>query len=326
VSEIQHLLSWPFWNARQRRVRAVWRFAIFMALLLATTHAVFWAALRTDLPLRGLGIDAFVNRSIINCVLAAGFAAGCTFVLDRRGFDALGWVPSPRWWADLVFGAFLGAALISGVVAIERAAGWLTPVASHEPAPGLFLLKALALFVVAGAFEEIAFRSYMLRNFADGLNHRRIGPALALAGGTLGSSLLFGLAHAQNPSADVLSITNISLAGVFLAAGYVLTGRLALPLGLHVAWNYFQGVVFGVPVSGHVLESSLFKYTQGGPNLWTGGPFGIEGGLLGLYAMLVGLAAIAAWVYWREGELTLATSLLYDERWQPPAEETGVLA
>ena len=335
MSEILRVVSWPFWNARQRRVRALWRFALFMALLFATATAAFWAAGRAGLPMRGLEIEPFLVRSIINFVLGTAFVAGCTLLLDRRGLDALGWVPSPRWWADLAFGAFLGAALISVVVAIERAAGWLAPVAAHEGASFVFLLKALGLFVAAGAFEEVVFRSYMLRNFADGLNHRRIGPSLAIAGGTLLSSALFGLGHASNPNATVLSSVNIALAGVFLAAGYVLTGRLALPVGLHVAWNYFQGPVFGVPVSGFDIGQSILKHTQGGPALWTGGAFGIEGGLLGLFAMLAGVAATAAWVRWREGALALATSLLFAERPpepaptplpQAPAEETGVLA
>ena len=335
MSEILRVVTWPFWNARQRRMRALWRFVLFIALLFATATAAFWAAGRAGLPVRGLEIDPFLVRSLINFLLGAVFVAGCTFLLDRRGLDVLGWTPSSRGWADLAFGAFLGAALISGVVAIERAAGWLTPVAAHEGAPFLFLLKALALFIAAGAFEEIVFRSYMLRNFADGLNHRRIGPAMAIVGGTVLSSALFGLGHASNPNATVLSSVNIALAGVFLAAGYVLTGRLALPVGLHVAWNYFQGPVFGVPVSGFDIGRSILKHTQGGPALWTGGPFGIEGGLLGLFAMLAGVAATAAWVRWREGALSLATSLLFEARPQepaptplpePPAEETGVLA
>jgi hypothetical protein len=233
-----------------------------------------------------------------------------------------------------VFGAVLGAALISGVVAIERTLGWLTPVASHAPAPTVFLLKALALFVFAGAFEEFAFRSYILRNIADGLNLPRLGPALAIVGGTLISSAFFGLVHASNPNVTVLASVNIALAGIFLAAGYVLTGRLALPLGLHVTWNYFQGAVFGIPVSGHDFGSSVFRYVQGGPALWTGGPFGIEGGLLAVFAMLAGVAATAAWVRWREGRLALATSLLFEPRPEaapptlpePPAEERAVLA
>lgn len=326
MSDILRVVLRPFWNARQRRVRALWRFAIFMALLVGAELVLSW------LGPRGTELDAFMLRSMVNFLLTAILAAGCTLLLDRRGFDALGWVPSRRWWTDLAFGACLGGALISGVVAIERTVGWLTPVARPEGALIPFLLKALVLFVAAGAAEEFVFRSYMLRNLADGLKHRRVGPGLALVGGTVLSSALFGLIHYFNPNATAASVANIALAGVFLAAGYVLTGRLALPLGLHVAWNFFQGPVFGLPVSGFDLGRSLFAVKQGGPEVWTGGPFGIEGGLLGLFAMLVGVMATGVWVQWREGALLPAENLLFPDTppvtptlSEPPAEGTLAL-
>jgi membrane protease YdiL (CAAX protease family) len=327
VSEVLRIVLWPFWNVGQRRVRALWRLLLFLVPLGAAQFGLQRFFRR--------GLDGFMLWEIVVCALTVVLAVGCTFLLDRRGLASLGWTASSRAWADLAFGAFLGAALISGVVAIEWAAGWLVPLPGSAESLGAFLLKALVLFMAAGAAEEFAFRSYLLRNLADGLNHRRWGPKWALLAGTVLSSALFGMGHADNPNATVLSSVNIAVAGIFLATGYVMTGRLALPVGLHVAWNYFQGPVFGVPVSGIDLGHSLVPLKQGGPALWTGGPFGIEGGLLGLLAMLVGVAATAAWVKWREGSLTLATSLLYDEPPQaiapptlpePPAGEAAVLA
>ena len=327
MNEILRFVFWPFWNARQHRVRALWRLLLF-SLLLGVSEFVVQ---RFRWP--GPALDAFVFQSFANCVLSAGLVAFCTFVLDRRGFQALGWVPSARWWADLAFGTFLGAALISGVVGIERFLGWLTPAAPLSGSLSAALFKTFLLFIAAGAAEEFVFRSYLLRNLADGLNHRRVGTGLAVVGGVVLSSGLFGLVHAMNPNATAASVANIALAGVFLSAGYILTGRLALPLGLHIAWNYFQGPIFGLPVSGIDLGRSVCAFTQGGPEVWTGGAFGIEGGLLGLFAMLVGVMAIGAWVQWREGALLPAASLLFPEAPvvtptlpEPPADEAGVLA
>jgi len=100
---------------------------------------------------------------------------------------------------------------------------------------------------------------------------------------------------------------------------YALTGRLALPVGVHIAWNFFQGNVFGFPVSGTTFPAetvTFFSIQQTGPELWTGGAFGPEGGLLGLFAIVAGILLILAWTRFRQGEIKLDTQLA-----QPPSKE-----
>jgi uncharacterized protein len=80
---------------------------------------------------------------------------------------------------------------------------------------------------------------------------------------------------------------------VFASVG---TGELALSIGLHIAWNFFQGYVFGFAVSGARPGGSLIGIQQGGPVPWTGGPWGPEGGLLGLLVLLAGSLLILGWV------------------------------
>ena len=103
------------------------------------------------------------------------------------------------------------------------------------------------------------------------------------------SSLWFGIAHLGNPNTDakVFVAVGIFLAGVFLAYGYLSTKQLWLPIGLHIGWNFFEGVGFGFPVSGLDIYH-LTRITVSGPELWTGGAFGPEAGL-------VLLPGIAAW-------------------------------
>ena len=88
--------------------------------------------------------------------------------------------------------------------------------------------------------------------------------------------------------------------------GFVLTGELALPIGLHLTWNLVQGNLYGFPVSGKMqYATTVIAVEQHGPELWTGGAFGPEAGLLGILATVAGMAAIVGWVKWRYGDLSL---------------------
>jgi membrane protease YdiL (CAAX protease family) len=139
-------------------------------------------------------------------------------------------------------------------------------------------------------------RGYQLRNVAEGLAWRWWSPRTALIAGWLLSSAFFGLLHAGNPNATPTSTAFLMLAGLFLGLGFILTGELAIPIGLHITWNIFQGNVFGFPVSGTTVEASILAIEQRGPTLLTGGAFGPEGGISGLVALVFGSVAIWVWV------------------------------
>jgi membrane protease YdiL (CAAX protease family) len=251
---------------------------------------------------------------ILAAILASVWLAGR--LLDRRSFADFGFHMAGNWWRDLGFGLFLGAALMLIIFLIELGAGWVTvtgTLVTQTPDAPFFLaiLLPLIIFVAVGIYEELLSRGYHLRNIAEGLNWSIIGPRWALVIATLISSALFGLAHLANPNASFISSFNIFVAGaILLAIGYLLTGELAIPIGVHITWNFFQGNVFGFPVSGADFGSATFiSIQQGGPDVWTGGAFGPEAGLLGLGAILLGGVVMALWVRWRYGRVELCTNL-----------------
>ena len=91
-----------------------------------------------------------------------------------------------------------------------------------------------------------------------------------------------------------MSPSAFSSLAVFLAYGYLSTKQLWLPIGLHIGWNFFEGVGFGFPVSGLDIYH-LTRITVSGPELWTGGAFGPEAGLILLPGLLLGTALIFAY-------------------------------
>ena len=141
------------------------------------------------------------------------------------------------------------------------------------------------IFILVGWQEELLSRGYQLQNISEGIN---------LTWGVIISSFAFALLHLLNPGANWISTFGIFLAGLFLSLGYILTGQLWLPIGLHIGWNFFEGVVFGFPVSG-LNPYELVKVNLTGPEIWTGGQFGPEAGLLQLPALLLG--AILVFIY-----------------------------
>jgi membrane protease YdiL (CAAX protease family) len=131
---------------------------------------------------------------------------------------------------------------------------------------------------------------------------------------------VFAGLHATNPNASTWSVIALLLAGVLLAAGFVLTGELAIPIGIHITWNFFQGVVWGFPVSGVDTGVAIVAIERTGPGLFTGGAFGPEGGLLGTAAKLLGIATILAWVYYRRGELAIVPEITEPELRDRPTD------
>lgn len=323
------------------RLRAAWRLLIqylsytVAAELLFALGVVAWLLVRSEPGALTSGIGNVsalggYSRMFLISNLASVAAALLTVwlagrLLDRRSFRDFGFRMGGGWWLDLSFGMVLGALLMTGVFLAQLALGWVDITGMFKAASGssgtpfaLSVLPPLAAFVCVGVAEETVFRGYGLRNAAEGLAGILGARSGILAAWTL-TSLFFGVLHALNPNATVMSTVNIVLAGFLLGIGYVLTGQLAIPIGLHITWNFFQCNVFGFPVSGlEPVGATFLSIEQVGPPLFTGGAFGPEAGLLGIAAMIVGILLIWLWVQARSGKVTLQASLA-----EPPTATTA---
>ncbi|MEO9131030.1 MAG: CPBP family intramembrane glutamic endopeptidase, partial [Sphingomonas sp.] len=186
------------------------------------------------------------------------------FVERRRGFAEFG---RAGWARELGAGLLGGLALFSVVVGIIAALGGYRIIGTH---PASVLLPVLAISIVSGVTEEIIMRGVFFR-----LIESFLGSWIAL----ILSAALFGALHLGNHNATLLAGSAIMLeAGVMLAALYMLTRRLWAAIGLHAAWNFAQGGIYGIPVSGLRLDGVLVPRMVGS-DLVTGGAFGAEASL-----------------------------------------------
>lgn len=250
-----------------------------------------------------------------NLILVIGVTILVATRIDRRPIVALGLQFDATWWSDFIFGLLLGAFLMTAVFLTEWMLGWVAVTSIFytglpQTSFALAIWQPTILFIVVGINEELLSRGYQLRNLAEGLAFPLITRTGSVLLAWFISSILFGLLHIFNPNSSWTSTAGLMLAGLCLGLGYILTGRLGIPIGLHITWNFFQGNVYGFPVSGNNLSRTTFiQIEQFGPSLWSGGKFGPEAGLLGIFALILGGLFTIVWVRWRYGQLALDLSL-----------------
>ena len=168
--------------------------------------------------------------------------------------------------ADLAIGILIGVGMFSLVFAILRSTGSYTIAAGHWTDWGTDITRSLA----TGVREELLTRLVVFRLLMRAFG---IWPALAI------SALFFGLGHLANPNATIVAALSIAIeAGLMLAGFYILTGRIWMSVGVHAAWNFAQGPIFGARISGFTERGSLFASAPvaGAPDWLSGGPFGPE--------------------------------------------------
>ena len=281
------------WNARERRLRAGWRLLVFLLMLVLV--AVVEGRVRAGLAGRLPDLYDGLVRALVFAVLIAIVLHLASRVLDHRPFSDYGFHFSRKWWTDLGFGLVLGALLLFGVLALELAMGWANVTGSFAPSPGQPFIATILVGVVAVAAvafgEEASYRGYPIKNLAEGLARPWWGIVIAV----VIPAVFFGLAHSTNENATWLTTFNIVIFGLLFGTGYVLTGELALPIGLHFGWDFVQGFVFGVVAEGKHYGSVLVLADDSSATLWTGQPYGVEGGLLGTAAFIAGILATFVW-------------------------------
>ena len=221
------------------------------------------------------GDSAWLIKSVAAVIgtilLLLSYVAYCRVVERRRAWElSLGSAAG-----EFGLGGLIGAGLCCVVVLILLLAGSIH--ITDFSFDGTEFVRQLLVLNFAAAFEEMLFRLIIFRITEEALGSRF---AVAL------QAVLFGLAHIGNPNATLWSSTAIAVeAGLLLAAGYMLTRRLWLVLGLHLFWNFFQSSIFGIPTSGTEAHGVMTSNLTG-PEWLSGGAFGIEASVVAVVICL----------------------------------------
>jgi hypothetical protein len=240
---------------------------IVLAFVFIGAAQIGVAALSNEDSLSGANVAISV---IAVCLVYALFV----WLIERRAPSEL----SLRWLHELAVGTLFGLVLFSVIIGLLWLLGVYRVVGVN---PWLVMFSALWIGLVPGFIEEIIFRGVLYRIIEESL-----GTWIAL----FSTSLFFGFAHAANPNATLFSSVAIALeAGLMLGITYTLTKRLWVPIGIHFAWNWAQGGIYGVNVSGISIDGWL-KSQLVGPELISGGGFGAEASIVAVAICLLAFA------------------------------------
>ena len=216
-------------------------------------------------------------------LLSFGFVLNTVFrwtrKVEKRPIRTLGFYRE-NFLSSLLKGFGLGLALflltLLGLVALGQyhfESIHLTPYSLS------FVIFTIPFWILQGTTEEVVARTWLLPQLSSRTN-------LKLA--VLISSLFFTLLHMGNSGLTPLSLVNLFLFGVAMALYFLKTDTVWGVAGIHGAWNFAQGNLFGILVSGQQSGTSLMTFLPQGNQDWlSGGSFGIEGSVMTSLVLLL---------------------------------------
>lgn len=230
---------------------------------------LFFLFLSQMIPVVGTLSNYWIGKTVLlflGSFVVLGLYALYVKVFERRMPHELNLKTS---LPNLLLGITIGGLFIACVVGILALFGvYRIDAISIDWMIGLIL--NFAMLSIVAVSEEIIFRGILFRMIDE-----RFSTILAF----IISSLLFGIIHLT--TVDFLTAMAISVeAGFMLAAAYKLRNNLWVPIGIHWAWNFFLGPIFGVGVSGISQDACVIIPKITGPYILTGGDNGFEGSIV----------------------------------------------
>jgi len=283
-----------FINPNSQTLRAGWRILMFVVFFVPINLSLTFGV-REILGNLKDGGTLWVTMFGISATIAAYITRK---YIDKESFISLGLRLDKMAVLDIFSGIIISAIimtsiyftmLLTGLIEFTGFSWWTdssSPDISFNLAVMPIILAVLWELIVVAWWEELIFRGIIFQNMIKGMG---------LIWAVIISSILFGLVHAGNPDATLMSTLMIAIITPLLIYAYLKTGQLWLPIGFHLGWNFFQASVFGFASSG---QTSPTMITQNpiGPDWLSGGAFGAEGSVLIIPFTIASIYLIHWWV------------------------------
>ncbi len=190
-------------------------------------------------------------------------------VLERRPLRTMGFTKR-KCLRDYLLGILIGAGMLSVALLIAWAGGTMEFTGYGEKWSVAFGIGIVLAWMQQGLSEEVICRSLLMPSF---------GAVSSPWGAVLVNALAFAMLHLGNANVTVLALCNLLLYGIFASLIFLRTDSVWMAAAMHSFWNFAQGNLYGISVSGSGLEDSMMYFSPKEAGTWlSGGAFGLEGG------------------------------------------------
>lgn len=217
--------------------------------------------------------------STIGLILATLF---WSIKVEKHTLDYMGF-KKKNIFKNYCIGLIVGFIMFSLVVIFEMITGSLkfNGFNSFNFMSMILLILFFIGFIIQSASEEILTRGYLLNNVKS--QHKVVTAILV-------SSFVFSVLHIFNEGFSIIPFINISLVGIFFGLYYLCFNNIWGVCAVHAIWNFAQGNVYGIKVSGTNVGESIINTIQvEGKEILNGGNFGAEGGLITTFVVIIAI-------------------------------------
>lgn len=267
----------------ENRLRNGWWILIFIGFVAATR--LIYGPITKGIKQFGAPAEWLEPAAFVFILLATW---ACTRI-RREPLSSVGFQIDQRWLKEIFFGTLLGIGLILSATGLIWVIGGVR--FELDAARSLSAMSyGFYVFLFVALFEETLFRGFIFQRLLAGAGVWVAQIALAL---------LFAFGHWDNPGMEgttkFWASLDLALGAILLGLAYVRTRSLALPVGIHLGWNWSQGYLLGFGVSGLDHTGWFQPVFQGKAQWLTGGEFGPEASVFAVIVDLVFIILLWQW-------------------------------